>query len=140
MTGKEFKKLTEGTEIVTTDNKHYTVIDTDSMGRIQMVKLCYHIDDWEEADEEFDTPDEANDYLSTRINQVKEDVEDLEHQLSDCDDDECRGEIQEDLDNRQELLEQLECADIESEESGKLFWMHYKDVEDEDIIYSYEQD
>lgn len=140
MNGQQFLRLLPDSEI-TMEGKTYCVQQTNRRGQIQMVKLSYYVDVWEERDEHFDSEEEAGDHLSQRIEDIKQELTELAEFLSDLDDDdEEREETQNEIDEKQEKLENLEYADIESEETGTPFWMHYKDVNDEDITYSYEQD
>lgn len=130
MTGKEFKKLEQDCEIYM-DGKAYRVEDTNQrMGQVKLQHIVFLIDVYEYQDETYDTEDDANDAVSTSLTDLKEELEDLNEQLLECDDD-YKDEIQNDIDEKERLIDELEYCDIETEESGEPFWMHYKDIVEE---------
>ena len=133
MNSEQFKKLTPDSE-VHMDGKTYTVIQTDHRGNIQLQLLQFYIDVWDYRDDFFDDEEAANDHLSELIEDTKEEITDLADFISDLDDDdEQKEESQEELDKLEERLDNLNYADIESEEHGELFWIHYKDINEDDI-------
>ena len=111
MTGEEFKKLTEGTEVYVPadeDELTYSVLKKDKQGRIKMQRISYYIDMFH-CQEKFDSFEDAEDYRQQLM-------------------DECaKGEL--DVEDIEETLDDLKYADIEHDTFGKVFWMHYRDVE-----------
>lgn len=137
MTGEQFKKLVDGSEIMMEGGKTFRVEDTDHFGRVKLQKMEYYIDVWEYHDEYFETYDEAINRSSDIEHELEDDLKDLNEFLSDLDDDdEQKEETQSEIDQKEELLDQIKCCDIEEEECGKPFWMHYKDINDEEVTYS----
>ena len=135
MTGTAFKNLCQDDEIVI-DGKTYRVEDTDlRMGRVQLQKMKYYIDVWNYRDEYYDSYEEAQEAASNIVDDLKENLKELTECLSDLDaDDEDYDDTQEEIDKTEELIDDLEFCDFDTEEFGKPFWMHYKDIE-EDISY-----
>lgn len=133
MTEERFLKLIPD-ERVYMDGKAYNVCQTDSMGRVQLQHIVYYVDVWDFSDDLFDDHDAANNHLSELIEQTEDDIKDHNEQLSVLDDDdEERDDVQEELDKLEEQLDDLKFADIDTEESGDPFWMHYKDINEDDV-------
>lgn len=117
MIREEFDSLKIGDEIEL-EEETVKVLDIDRMGRVQLCKVQYHIDVWEYSDTYFDSEEEANEYVSELIEQVQENIENY------IDSD----EAEKTLDELEEELDELKYADIEAEETGEPYWMHYKDI------------
>lgn len=80
MTGDKFLRLRKGDEVCTLDDDNvYQVVRTDNMGRIEMQKVVYFIDDFEHRDDEFDSFDECLEYL----HDLREGSDDLDVTASD---------------------------------------------------------
>ena len=113
------------------DGKVYRVEDTNQrMGQVKLQHIVFLIDVYEYQDKTYDTEEDANDAVSTSLTDLKEELEDLNEQLLECDDD-YKDEVQNDIDEKERLIDKLEYCDIETEESGEPFWMHYKDIVEE---------
>jgi len=112
MTKEEFKKLQEGDELYVPaddDERTYSVLEKDRMGRVKMKKISYYVDVFDYQDEYFDSYDDAENYRQQLM-------------------DECtKGEL--DVEDIEETFDELKYAEIESETFGKPFWMHYTEVE-----------
>ena len=110
MTAEAYKRLRNKGGEIEMDGKVYRVIGSDSLGRLQLRKLAYYIDCFDYMDEDYDTYDEANDAIQT---------------------------IMQDNDTPEEDIEDLEDAEIGErlDPISSPFWMHYKDIEADDITY-----
>lgn len=106
MNGNKFKRLSKGAEIVM-DDKDYMVLGTDNLGRIEMQRIGYYIDDLKMRDFNYNSFDECMEVL-----------QEMRAAYVDCD---------------------LTSQDIHERTFGNKFWMHYKDIDEDDIIYSYEK-
>ena len=133
MTGTEFLDLWQNDTMVV-DDKTYRVEDTDRLGRVKMQHIEYYIDVWEFQDECYDTYDEAQERVSVLIGELKDDLDGLKERLSELDDDDAEyGDVQDEIEKAEEQLDDLEFCDIETCDSGEPFWMHYKDIDAEEI-------
>ena len=126
MTGKSFLELKPGDQIESNDET-LEVVQTDKMGRVQVESVHYYVDTYYYMDEYFKTEEEAKEYQSTQAQNLKDELNDLNKQLSGADD-KWKDEIQEEIDEIEKKIDDLEYADIKSETYGKPFWMHYKDI------------
>lgn len=131
MTGTEFKDLCQDDEIVM-GGKTYRVEETDRMGRVQLQQMKYYIDVWDYRDEYYDSDEAAYEASSNIVDDLKENLKELQEYLSELkSDDEAYDETQEEIDKIEEHIDDLVFCDIETEECGKPFWMHYKDILDD---------
>lgn len=117
MTREEFDSLKIGDEIEL-EEETVRVLDIDRMGRVQLCKMQYHIDLFEYSDKYFDYEEDAYEYLDHQMQMVKDDIENY----VDSDEEEKT------FDELEEELDELKYADIEAEETGEPYWMHYKDI------------
>lgn len=127
MSGVKFRDLKEGKQIEM-DGKVYQVLDTDRMGRVQLVQVTYSIDVFKYQDEQYNTYEEANEVCTQKKEFAEDELEDLKKQLVGCVDEDAKDEIQEEIDKLEETIDDLEYADIEEDTLGEPFWMHYKDI------------